>query len=85
MYNNVKEAYGLMKKKFPFKKITGCVEYNDIYVFQIVPLSFNHKNASKVLDSLYSVNKKDGSIRSFQPFMMTRDKYLSGKKITSFE
>lgn len=79
-----KEAYRLLVTKWPEFEAVTCFEYASMYVFSVIPKG-SKEDATKRLDSLCSVNKKDRTVRVIQPFDIPISEYHRGKKVTSFK
>ena len=63
-------------------KIMKSFEYKTVYVFAMVPNSYNGTPPlSEMMGILYSVNKKTGAINSFTPFSIPLEEYKAGKEI----
>ena len=80
----LKEACNIFRSNEKCKNLSilSCYEYDSCFVFQAVSENYvKSKDADKVFDSLYSVNKKDGDIVSFRPFHISVDEYRRGKKV----
>lgn len=69
-----KEAYEIIIENVPKADPISCREYDNIYVF-----------ASEGKTGLISVDKKDGSIKAFQPFHMSAKDYFAGKEVVDFK
>lgn len=80
---SVYDAYSLCLQKFKNSKVTTCYEYDTIFVFQIVPVSYN--SSEMPINRLFSVNKKSKEIKAFQPFHISLEEYLAGKEIKDFK
>lgn len=73
-----KEALKKALDKYPQLEHTGVsIDYNDVYVFELVR---DAKRAGWV-DCLFSVNKKTGRVKEFQP-MMHSDYFDKAKQIS---
>lgn len=82
----VKEAHALVMSKLKDMKAIRCNEYATLYVFQIVHKNYKvGSDASKLLDSLVSVNKKTREVRDFKPFHIPLDEYKKGREILNFK
>ena len=82
----VKEAYELLIANTPKLRPIQCFEYDTLFVFQIVPKSFNEKtdNADQLIDCLRSVNKATKEVRDFKPFHISLNEYRNGKEVKDF-
>lgn len=72
-----KDAYKTLIAKRPDMYSESCMEYEKFYVFSLIP-----KGMTKVYDGLYSVDKKNGTIKAFQPFYVNKEK---GKRILGYK
>lgn len=78
----VEEAYSKFKKEYSDLVILSCHEYESRFVFYAVPSEYaGTDKQNKVFDSLYSVQKKDGTMSLFTPFDISEEEYDNGKKI----
>ena len=75
---DVKKARKIITKKFKDRTILSCYEYNNLYVFNIVPKTNMDKNQ---FDKLWSVNKTTGEVINFKPFDISIEDYKNGKRI----
>lgn len=83
---NAKEACKLVLANVPGTKALKCYEYDSLYVFMIVPASFDEsKPIDRLIDCLRSINKKTGEIRDFKPFYIPIEEYRNGKEIANFK
>jgi hypothetical protein len=78
-----KEAYMLIKQDTPKLKVVSCIEYNTLFVFQVVPEGYK-PNGEILFDCLRSVNKTTGVVRDFKPFHISVEEYRKGKTINNF-
>ena len=83
----VKTAYEILLKRCPKFKAIKCVEYSSCFVFQVIPEGFDElgDSANKLMNTLISVMKTDGSVSNFIPLQMPRDEYISGKEVKNFK
>lgn len=82
---NAKVAYKILRTIHPEKKAVSCHEYDSVFVFALVPNDFDEtKSTEGLLDILKSVDKKNGRVGSFKPFLIPRDEYLNGKEVKNF-
>lgn len=79
---DAKTAYLMLTEAYPNTNIIGCVEYDSIFVFQMIPMSAED---TEYLDGLHSVNKKTGEIDIFQPFDIPLAEYKAGKEVVDFK
>ena len=78
-----KQAYTILKIKYPALKVGKCHEYDSVFVFNLAPDMLRlSKNPSRMLDGLISVNKTTGEVRDFKPFHISIDEYKNGKEVT---
>lgn len=77
-----KQAYTILKIKYPALKVGKMFEYDSVFVFHLAPdmLSLS-KNRSPMLDGSMSVNKKTGEVMDFKPFYIPIEEQRSGKEI----
>ena len=78
-------AHILVLGAMPKSKALKCYEYDSLYVFMIVPKTFDESDSTEgLLDCSVSVNKKTGEISDFKPFYISTDEYNRGKEIKNF-
>ena len=81
-----KEAHALLLAIQPGIKAVKCMEYETLFVFQIVPATYKAdipiKNA---IDSLVSVNKTTKALRDFKPFHISLEEYKAGKEVGDYK
>lgn len=81
-----KEACGILLDEMDGYKPISCMEYETLFVFQIVPESYKPKKEGEtLLDGLFSVNKATHRVKSFKPFDLPIAEYRAGKRITDFK
>lgn len=76
-----REAYQILKSKFPSMEITSCNEYDTVFVFQLAPATV--KNPSRLLTGLTSVDKKTGEVKTFKPYDIPFEEYENGKEVVA--
>lgn len=82
----VKEAYSIVTRTIPGQKVIKCIEYNTLFVFQMVSKNLKPSiQPDEVMDCLWSVNKKTGGVRNFKPFDIPLDEYRNGKQVNNFK
>lgn len=79
-----KDAYLHFMSKYKNYVVRTCYEYDSIYVFDAIPNSIKDVNAL-VLDSLWSVDKKNGKILNFKPFHISLSEYERGRKVIDYK
>lgn len=72
-----KEAYKILCKIIPNMYAEACYEYDSYFVFSMIP-----NGKKKVLDGLYSVDKKTGNVKGFSPMMNKNKNY---KKVLGYK
>lgn len=76
------EAHEFLVKKYKGLVAIDCHEFDSVYVFHAVPEEIvDTDKAVLKYDSLYSIDKKTGECRGFNPMMLSPDDYNRGKKI----
>lgn len=81
-----REAYHKLITKWPDLDAVTCYEYKSIFVFNVVPKNYKNKSKDEVIfDSLCSVNKHTGDVRTFKPFNIPVKEYVNGKEIENFK
>lgn len=75
----VNEAKQALHDKYSALVPISCTEYLSCYVFEMRPEG--SEGVEKVMDMLLSVDKKNGEIKGFQPFMMPFTEYQNGRKV----
>lgn len=75
-----KEAYKKIIKEFPDRYVETCTEYPNFYVFSTIP-----KGMKNIFDGLFSVDKKTGKIKGFQPSSISDKEYKSGKRVLGYK
>ena len=82
----VQEAYKTFKNTEPKLEVMSCHEFDTRFVFHAVPSKFaTPDQAAKILDSLFSVDKKTGKISTFTPLDIPTDEYKRGKHIPIYD
>lgn len=80
-----KEACVILLNEFTQSKVLQCREYNELFVFMVVPKTFDEtKSNGTLMDCLWSVNKKTGEINVFKPFDISLSDYNNGQEIKDF-
>lgn len=80
-----KEAYTILKQKHNRIKAIRCVEYPSVFVFQVVPVSFDEsKTTDKMLGNAMSVDKKTKEVRDFKPFNIPISDFKAGRAVKHF-
>ena len=80
------EAYRKFTEEHDDLVVMSCHEYSDRFVFHAVPPEYaTPLKAAKIFDSLYSVDKKNGSIASFRPTDVSTEDYRKAKRITIYD
>lgn len=81
-----KEAYTILKRKHVKLKAIRCVEYPSVFVFQVVPISFDtNEQTDKMLGNAMSVNKKTKEVRDFKPFNIPISEFKAGREVKNFQ
>ena len=81
-----KEAYKILISTWDDLKVTKCIEYDTLFVFQVVPKDLKpHVNIDKAFDNLCSVNKKTREVRDFKPFHIPISECKRGKEVGDFK
>lgn len=84
MAMTARDAYLFFSSRNKNLLVRSCYEYDSIFVFDAIPKTIKDRN-SEMLDSLYSVSKSNGQIRSFKPYDISLEEYENGKKIENFK
>lgn len=81
-----KEAYGILMQVRNFHKIVKCIEYDSVFVFQVIRgENADHINPDELMDCLIGVNKTTRTVKAFLPFDIPTDEYKRGKVVTDFK
>lgn len=65
---DVSRASKAVLKAYPKLEIRNSFDYDDIFVFIMVPKGYDDDSDGPMLDNFYSVNKKTGETSSFAPW-----------------
>lgn len=77
---NAERAYTIIKNRFPNHKVTGCIDYKKLYVFEVIPADADLKRDFVYIDPFYAVDKETGKIVDFHP-LMDIDSFIASKRI----
>lgn len=64
---NIEQAKVIIEKKHPESRVISGMDFPDKFVFSIVPKK--EKDASRLMDPFFSVDKKTGKVSEFSPIM----------------
>lgn len=65
---DMKRASQVALKTYPKLEIRSSFDYDDIFVFIMVPKGYDEDKDGAMLDNFYSVNKKTGKVSGFAPW-----------------
>lgn len=65
---DIKRAGQIALKTYPKLEIRNSFDYDDIFVFIMVPKGYDDDKDGTMLDNFYSVNKKTGEVSGFAPW-----------------
>lgn len=80
------DAYKILTSKLPGFIVVKCVEFDTLFVFQIIPE--NQKvsiSSDRTFDNLCSVNKATKEVRDFKPFHIPISECKRGKEVGDFK
>lgn len=79
------KAYELLKKRLPgYKALDGCIELDDIFIFNMVPMSTTeeeYNDPDRIYDNHYAVNRKTKNIEDYSFWGNLKDIEARGKSI----
>lgn len=80
-----KEAYNLFTDKHSNLDVLTGYEFDSVFVFNAKPKNVTLKENDTIFDYSFSVDKKTGEIKAFQPFFIPIEEYRNGKEIKDFK
>ena len=80
-----KEAYKILLDKVPGANVRACVEFNSMFMFEILPKDHTESIGKVHLDCQSFVRKDTGEFGRFDPRDLSRDEYFSGKVVENFK
>lgn len=78
----LEEAISIIKSKYPDFKMISVVDYDEFFVFNIVPANHNVNRDGAWLGGLTAVNKTLKSTMSFNPLHHDPESYAKAVKNT---
>lgn len=81
---DVREAYKIVSDKHENLEAIKCIEYESVFVFDLVPKNLDPSKHKKFLNGLVFVDKETGKVGTFNPLSISTEEYRSGKEIKQF-